>query len=445
MVFKLSGNRKGTEPASKKNGSAWRFPFGRRSEADEVMKPLVRVHRRLKAVDSSAADFYRSRYWLGMITAATRSAQSDELLAHLKEAEGRVLELSRPVTGAPISQNSLILRAATARYLYGSKADSGGKGGARRSESGGGGTGRRPVAKDARVGALEFAMAQLLTDKEHERNRCLRSINLWALKVLLSMQWPLTGFFIAVHSIERTIRSESPKLDVAQISRTGHLLGTACLLMAVGCECSHKELMRAKIFIGQVPSILSMNDLVAKQLTVVASEQARPPPPPPTRRCTTTLWFTRPRPVDQRKHCCPIRLEQRVHGAEDSAGLVDLLHIADGVEEAGIGRGVAERRLVLFSVDLERILDDNSEHGVNRLRSSECVADATDANVDVFALGNGPTLFALVVFELSSPEGRRRHLRRRRDGLPPLRQLLTRPCCGRRQQSCAHAQYGAGR
>lgn len=48
------------------------------------------------------------------------------------------------------------------------------------------------------------------------------------------------------------------------------IISTACVLIGVTSECTHKEFSKAKCFIGQVPEVCNVKDIVCRQLEIVA-------------------------------------------------------------------------------------------------------------------------------------------------------------------------------
>lgn len=94
----------------------------------------------------------------------------------------------------------------------------------------------------------------------------------WMSKVIASMDWPLSAFFTAVHAMDYTLRQEFGKTQSNRQSPEYGipLLSTACVLVGVSAECEHKQLSRAKYFVGQVPTIANVKDIICKELSVVA-------------------------------------------------------------------------------------------------------------------------------------------------------------------------------
>eukprot|EP01053_Blabericola_migrator_P000066 Blabericola_migrator_1__65@NODE_1015_length_5700_cov_454_708148_g697_i0_p2_GENE_NODE_1015_length_5700_cov_454_708148_g697_i0NODE_1015_length_5700_cov_454_708148_g697_i0_p2_ORF_typecomplete_len590_score91_78Cyclin_N/PF00134_23/0_00039_NODE_1015_length_5700_cov_454_708148_g697_i06472416 len=96
-----------------------------------------------------------------------------------------------------------------------------------------------------------------------------QSVVTWMSKVIEAMGWPLNSFFTAVHAMDYSLKHpSSPSAPVQESSVP--LLSTACVLVGVSAECEHRQLQKARAFVGQVPHVESVKDIVCKQLAVVA-------------------------------------------------------------------------------------------------------------------------------------------------------------------------------
>eukprot|EP01054_Gregarina_sp_Poly1_P004462 Gregarina_sp_Poly_1__4461@NODE_23_length_20322_cov_242_373192_g21_i0_p5_GENE_NODE_23_length_20322_cov_242_373192_g21_i0NODE_23_length_20322_cov_242_373192_g21_i0_p5_ORF_typecomplete_len603_score82_34Cyclin_N/PF00134_23/0_0012Cyclin_N/PF00134_23/5_2e03_NODE_23_length_20322_cov_242_373192_g21_i055587366 len=97
------------------------------------------------------------------------------------------------------------------------------------------------------------------------------SVVTWMSKVIEAMGWPLNSFFTAVHAMDYSLRKTQTLSGRGYVSEASvPLLSTACVLVGVSAECEHRQLQKARAFVGQVPHVASVKEIVCKQLAVVA-------------------------------------------------------------------------------------------------------------------------------------------------------------------------------
>lgn len=90
----------------------------------------------------------------------------------------------------------------------------------------------------------------------------------WIGHVVYSMNWPLSCFFIAVHALDYvTMNAANSAVTAGGIP----LLATACVLMAVSTECNRHQLEKTKTFVGQVPTVESVHEIVCMEMSVIAA------------------------------------------------------------------------------------------------------------------------------------------------------------------------------
>lgn len=100
-----------------------------------------------------------------------------------------------------------------------------------------------------------------------------QSVVTWMSKVIEAMGWPLNSFFTAVHAMDYSLKKMASTVTGRSLSipdSSVPLLSTACVLVGVSAECEHRQLQKARAFVGQVPHVASVKEIVCKQLAVVA-------------------------------------------------------------------------------------------------------------------------------------------------------------------------------
>eukprot|EP01055_Gregarina_sp_Pseudo9_P005559 Gregarina_sp_Pseudo_9__5558@NODE_741_length_2286_cov_75_517579_g697_i0_p1_GENE_NODE_741_length_2286_cov_75_517579_g697_i0NODE_741_length_2286_cov_75_517579_g697_i0_p1_ORF_typecomplete_len639_score216_01Cyclin_N/PF00134_23/8_5e05_NODE_741_length_2286_cov_75_517579_g697_i02422158 len=99
-----------------------------------------------------------------------------------------------------------------------------------------------------------------------------QSVVTWMSKVIEAMGWPLNSFFTAVHAMDYSLKKNAlPSGRGFSVPDSSvPLLSTACVLVGVSAECEHRQLQKARAFVGQVPHVASVKEIVCKQLAVVA-------------------------------------------------------------------------------------------------------------------------------------------------------------------------------